>query len=300
MPVFSRFLRYFMAVAHHGSIRKASDELHIAASAVDRQILQGERQLGTLLFERLPTGLRLTTAGELLLSSCKGWSRDLSTLTTQIDNLKGLRQGSADIVIPDALTKGFLPTLLGKLRATHPGITVNVHVRASKDMGEMLVNGQADLALMFNPAHMRELFVRSHKTIPLGFITQPGHPIALMKDAQFSVCAEYPMVVPSAPLALWRPIELLEAETGIKILAVSRADNIQMIKSLVGEGVGIGILSQLDAYDEIKKGQLAFTPIHNKKLSPLSLCLCVDRSRQLSMAARLIISEVEQFFVQDL
>lgn len=88
MPVFSRFLRYFIAVAQQGSIRKASDELNIAASAIDRQILQGEKLLGTQLFERLPTGLRLTTAGELLLSSGIRWTRDLRALTTQIDNLK--------------------------------------------------------------------------------------------------------------------------------------------------------------------------------------------------------------------
>ncbi|ATJ91604.1 LysR family transcriptional regulator [Acetobacter tropicalis] len=298
MPVFSRFLRYFMAVAQHGSIRKASDELHIAASAIDRQILQGEKMLGTLLFERLPTGLRLTTAGELLLTSCRRWTRDMSALTTQIDNLKGLRQGSADIVIPDALTKGFIPTVLGKLRESHPGITVNIHVRASRDMGEILVNGDADFALMFNPGHMRELYVRAHKEIPLGFITLPDHPVAAMDEAYFSLCAEYPVVVPAPPLALWRPLELLEAETGMKIQAIARADNIQMIKSLVSEGVGIGILSYLDAYDEIQKGQLAFVPLRNKKLSPITLALCVDRSRQLSMAARLIISEVEQFFVE--
>lgn len=85
MPVFSRFLRYFMSVAQHGSIRKASDELHIAASAIDRQILQGERTLDTLLFERLPTGLRLTAAGELLLTACNRWSRDMNTVRTQID-----------------------------------------------------------------------------------------------------------------------------------------------------------------------------------------------------------------------
>lgn len=300
MPVFSRFLRYFMAVAQHGSIRKASDELHIAASAIDRQILQGEKQLGTLLFERLPSGLRLTTAGELLLTACRRWTRDFSALTTQIDNLKGLRQGSADIVIPDALTKGFIPSVLGKLRESHPGITVNIHVRTSKDMGEMLINGDADFALMFNPGHMRELFVRAYKEIPLGFITLPDHPVARLQEAHFSICSEYPMVVPAPPLALWRPLELLEAETGIKIHPVARADDIQMIKSLVSEGAGVGILSYLDAYDEVQKKQLAFTPIQNKKLSPVTLALCVDRSRQLSMAARLIISEIEQFFVEKL
>ncbi|MBS1001906.1 LysR family transcriptional regulator [Acetobacter persici] len=300
MPVFSRFLRYFIAVAQQGSIRKASDELNIAASAIDRQVLQGEKLLGTQLFERLPTGLRLTTAGELLLSSGIRWTRDLRALTTQIDNLKGLRQGSADILIPDALTKGFLPAVLGRLRKTHPGIVVNVHVRASKDMGEILVDGQADFALMFNPGHMRELFVRAHKEIPLGFITPPDHPVGALESAPFSLCAEYPVVIPAPPLALWRPLELLEAETGLKIQAVGRADNIQMIKSLVSAGVGIGVLSYLDVYDEVQKNQLAFTPILHKKLSPVTLALCVDRSRQLSMAARLIISEIEQFFADQL
>lgn len=89
-----------------------------------------------------------------------------------------------------------------------------------------------------------------------------------MKEAYFSLCAEYPVVVPSAPLALWRPLELLEAETGMRIQAIARADNIQMIKSLVSEGVGIGILSYLDAYDEIQKGQLSLSHCAIKSFLP--------------------------------
>jgi DNA-binding transcriptional LysR family regulator len=71
-----------------------------------------------------------------------------------------------------------------------------------------------------------------------------------------------------------------------------------MIKSMVLEGAGVGILSYLDAYDEVQKGQLAFTPITNRKLPPLTLALCVDRSRQLSTAARFIITEIENFFAE--
>ncbi|MFT9258580.1 MAG: LysR family transcriptional regulator [Acetobacter sp.] len=296
MPVFSRFLRYFMAVARHGSIRKASDELHIAASAIDRQILQGEKTLGTPLFERLPSGLRLTTAGEVLLTACHRWSRDFKALQTQIDNLKGLRRGETDILIPDALTKGFLPALLARLRESHPGIVASVHIRKSRDMGEELVKGHADFALMFNPVPMRELSVRAQKDIPLGFVSPPSHPIAVTPQARFSQVADYPMIIPAPPLALWRSISMLEAETGVQIAAVIRTDNIQMIKSLVLEGTGVGILSYLDVYDEVQKGQLAFTPIVNRKLSPLNLALCVDRSRQLSTAARFVMHEIEACF----
>ena len=55
-----------------------------------------------------------------------------------------------------------------------------------------------------------------------------------------------------------------------------------------------------EVYDEVQKKQLAFTPISNKKLTPLTLALCVDRSRQLSTAARFIISEIENFFAEEI
>ena len=56
MFTFSRFTRYFDEVARQSSIRKASEKLNVSASAIDRQILRVEEDLGVALFERLPTG----------------------------------------------------------------------------------------------------------------------------------------------------------------------------------------------------------------------------------------------------
>lgn len=69
MPAFSRFLRYFVVVGRLGSIRKAAEILNVSASAIDRQILNVEADIGIPLFERLPTGLRLTAAGEIMVRS---------------------------------------------------------------------------------------------------------------------------------------------------------------------------------------------------------------------------------------
>src|SRR6202008_933789 len=60
-------LRYFDHVARHGSIRKAADALSVASSAVNRQILRLEDEMGVALFERGRSGVRPTAAGELLL-----------------------------------------------------------------------------------------------------------------------------------------------------------------------------------------------------------------------------------------
>ena len=64
-------LKYFIEVASAGSVRKASERLYVAASAVNRQIHKLEDELGVELFDRLPNGLRLNAAGERLLKVVK-------------------------------------------------------------------------------------------------------------------------------------------------------------------------------------------------------------------------------------
>jgi len=98
MPAFSRFLRYFVAVGRLGSIRKAADELHVSASAIDRQILNVEANLGVPLFERLPSGLRLTAAGEIMMASGMRWQKNMIDVRAQIEDLRGLKRGHVDTV----------------------------------------------------------------------------------------------------------------------------------------------------------------------------------------------------------
>lgn len=86
MQPFSRMLIYFVEVARQGSVRKASEHLNVSASAIDRQILAAEEEIGVPLFNRLPSGMRLTSAGEFLVRGALDWRRILhgyaSRLTT--------------------------------------------------------------------------------------------------------------------------------------------------------------------------------------------------------------------------
>src|SRR5258708_13945765 len=64
----SRMLRYLDEVARCGSIRQAAERLNVASSAINRQILALEAELGTPIFHRLPRRLRLTATGEVVIS----------------------------------------------------------------------------------------------------------------------------------------------------------------------------------------------------------------------------------------
>ena len=60
-------LRLIEDVARVGSIRKAAEDLNITSSALNRRIQRFEEEFGSQIFERLPRGVRLNPAGELLM-----------------------------------------------------------------------------------------------------------------------------------------------------------------------------------------------------------------------------------------
>lgn len=298
MPAFSRFLRYFMAVGRSGSIRKAADILNVSASAIDRQILNVEADLGMPLFERLSTGLRLTAAGEILMASGERWQKSLADVRAQIEGLRGLKRGHVDIAIIDALTKGYLPATLQSIRERYPGITISVRVLTNDAVRTAMTSGEVDFGIFFEPQSFRNITVRAFVDVVLGLVTPAGHPMGSRNEVRFSTCVDEPLVVPAEPLAVSQQVAVLEGITGAVLDKRVASDNIEMIKSLVLQGMGIGILTSLDVIAEVRAGSLSFTKISDTVLRPMTLALCTTASRTPSYAAGLVIAELEHGFAQ--
>lgn len=298
MPAFSRFLRYFMAVGRLGSIRKAAEELNISASAIDRQILNVEADLGMPLFERLPTGLRLTAAGEIMMGAGMKWQKNLVDVRAQIADLRGLKRGHVDIAIIDALAKGYIPAAIRSIQSRYPGITIEVRVQKNDAVRASIARGEVDFGILFEPQSFRDLTVRAFVEVVLGFLTPAGHPFGAQREARFSAGFGSPLIVPAEPLAVCQQIAVLEGVNGVVLDRTVSSDNIQMITSLVLQGVGIGILTSLDVITEVRRGLLSFTKISDPILRPMTLALCTATARTPSFAANIVLGEIENGFGQ--
>ncbi len=298
MPAFSRFLRYFLAVGRLGSIRKAADELNVSASAIDRQILNVEAEIGMPLFERLPTGLRLTAAGEIMMAAGGRWQKSLAEVRAQIEDLRGLKRGHVEIAVIDALAKGVIPAAVHALQSRYPGITIELKVASNDQVRRMIASGEVDFGVFFGPESYRDITVRAFVEVHLGFITPAGHPFGEQAEARFSACVGSPIVVPSSPLAVNQQIAVLEGTTRLTLERKATSNNIQMITSLVMEGVGIGILTSLDVVTEVRAGLLSFTRISDPVLRPMTLALCTASARPPSYAADIVLGEIQSAFGQ--
>jgi DNA-binding transcriptional LysR family regulator len=298
MPAFSRFLRYFMAVGRNGSIRRAAEELNISASSIDRQILQAEAELGIPLFDRLAAGLRLTAAGEIMMAAGSGWEKELAAVRGRIEDLRGLRRGHVEIAVIDALASGYVPRLIHRVQEQFSGITVSIRVLENLQVRDAIFSGEVDFGIFLEPQTYRNLVVRSHCTAALGFVTLPGHPLAETPVRRFSAGVGYRMVVPVEPLAVCEQVEILRGATGVTLDVAASSDNVLMIKSLVQEGLGVGILTSLDVVPEVESGALRFVAITDRILRPMTLALCTSSSRTLSYAANLVLAEAETNFAR--
>ncbi len=298
MPAFSRFLRYFMTVGRLGSIRKSADVLNVSASAIDRQILNVEGDIGMPLFERLPTGLRLTAAGEIMMAAGMRWQKELVDVRTQLEDLRGLKRGHVDIAIIDALAKGYVPATIKAIQSRYPGITIGIKVLNNDAVRAAIINGEVDFGIFFDPQSFRGLTVRAFVDVVLGLLTPPSHPIGLQREVRFSACAGSTLIVPAEPLAVCQQIAVLEGSTGLVLDRTVTCDNIQMITSLVLQGVGIGILTSIDVITEVRRGLLCFTKVSDSILRPMNLALCVAASRTPSYGAGIVLTEFENAFAE--
>ena len=90
MKIHSVFLTYFDEVCKSGSIRKAAKKLFVASSAVNRQILKKEEELGIKLFKRAHNGIELTEAGEILHQHITRTLSDYDRTMREIESSRGI------------------------------------------------------------------------------------------------------------------------------------------------------------------------------------------------------------------
>ena len=143
-------LRYIDVVAREGSIRKAAEKLSITSTALNRRILALEDEIGTPLFERLPGGVRLNTAGELFIQHVRMQITDLSRVLSHIADLSGIRRGNVRIGAGPEIVGAFLPTQVADYRKQHSAVTFEIVRMGSEETLASLRSLDIDIGIVFD------------------------------------------------------------------------------------------------------------------------------------------------------
>jgi DNA-binding transcriptional LysR family regulator len=296
MNAFSPLLRYFEEVAEQRSVRRAAERLHIAPSAVTRQIARFEEQLGLPLFERLPRGVRLTSAGEIMLAQVRRMRRDFGSALHQVDALKGMRRGQVGIGFLQYMGTQLIPELVADVQRDYPGVFFSLLSGNTPEIVDRVANGELDIGLCWAPPAAAP--VRRVRTYPvsLGLVLPPSHEWAHRASVPLSECLGQPLILPTADTEPRRRIDSMLRGTSAPLRLLAETNSMATMTQLVLAGAGVAIMTRVTVAEAIRAGSLVHLPLSDRGLQGLELGLLVRSERTLSPMAALVLDLLELRF----
>lgn len=278
-------LRYFSAIARHGSIREAAEELHIAQSALSRQIHKLEEDFGVPLFHRHARGVKLTSAGEIFLRHAQINLRQIERVRSEIDGLKGLRRGMVSIRSIESLVPHLLPRAVNRFSKRHPGITFEITIDGSDQVVAAVKEGRTDIGLAFYPPAEAELETVFKMREPLVAMMSARHPLASRPKVSLADCAAYPIASPMKHTGSRILIDVACKAAGIHISPSLETNAIQLRVEFAKVNHGITFVSRLSAWDSLRSGELIAVPIRDRLVNNATIDAITHSARQLPLAA---------------
>jgi len=279
------------AVHRAGSIRKAAEATNITASALNRRIQAFEEEFGSEIFERLPRGMRLNPAGELLLHHIRVQRQDLSRVHSQVADLSGVRRGHVKIACSQALLPYFLPRQISIYRAAFPGVTFSVNVRDRIQAERDLSNFESDLALVFEPAHMVDFEILHVVHQPIMAVMARDHPLAGRAELRLRECLDYDLVLPAARFGVRALLDSAAGRMGRRLEPVLETESFEFVRHYAGYGQSIGFQIPVGLSEE-ERPDLAYVPMALRDVAGGQLYLGHLRGRSLPVAALKFASQV--------
>lgn len=250
----------FVAICRARSIAGATEALHLSQPAVSRRLAGLERDLGAPLFERLATGLRLTTAGEALLPHAE------AALAAERDGIDAVRElanrpvGPVTLAIVGSLADSWLSDALRGFAVDHPDADLSIVTATSAGVCDHVRRGEAALGVSYATDDLPGLDVERLFDEHLVAVCPPDHPLAGRSAAMTVLGRERWLVFPrvaNRPESSGDRIRQLLVAAGVPDDAMQPIDSLTAQKRMVEAGFGLAMVPASTAAEELRRGDLA-------------------------------------------
>lgn len=294
-------VRYFAEVNRRGSFRAAAEHLVVASSAISRQIALLEEELGAPVFERGRgrSALRLTAAGEILMQYASSMENEMQRVQSEIEALRGLRKGHVRIGVPESFTRDFFPDFLASFSRRYPRITFQVEVAGTPRLLDLVIAGELDATLTFNPPPMANIEHIFERMLATCVLVPRGHPLADRTSVRLSDCAEYGMALPGLATSAKRVYDEMFAKAKIRPHALLVSNSHEMLRAVAMQGMGIAILNAHLNEKASPRATYRYVPIRDPRVKPQRLTVGVRQGRSLPVAAATFVDSLLQTLAVD-
>ena len=299
-----RQLRYFLAIAEHGTFSKAASKVHVAQSALSHQLAQLEDELGAQLFVRSRRGVALTEAGLVFQAYAISILRQVDDAAASVAGLTDSPAGKVVFGIPHSASNALALPLLSAVRKELPQVQLELTEELTGNLSRQLIAGSLHMAILFDDGTLDEFvsehLVREH----LSLIYCPDAASVRLKPAartsiSFREALAQPLILPAQPHGVRPLIEQQATQAGLPAPnVVADISSISILRTSLLAGLGCTILPVMPFQAEIEGGALKALPIRAPGVTRV-VALCRSRHIPTSIASA-SVAALTKTVVQDL
>ena len=283
-------LRYFHEVVRYGSISEAAQHLHVAPSAISRQITRLEQLLDTTLFERHARGMIPTAEGEILADHVRRTLLDAEKAVLEILALRGLQAGRVRIAGSEAFINEFLPPLVAEFQTRHQGIEFELNSAPPHTVSQWVKNGDTDIGIKFCHTPDADVHVAFRRHAPVVAVMNPKHPLARKSSLDLEHLTTCLLALPAPDTTLRQMLDIACSHKRIQLKPHFISNNMMALHNFVACGEGVTVSSYFSVRRQTQSGVLAAIPLRDPVLDLRHIEVQTLAGRNLPMAVEAFLT----------
>jgi DNA-binding transcriptional LysR family regulator len=252
-----RRMKVLREVATQGSFSAAAEALSFTQSAVSQQVAALEREAGAKLVERGARGIRLTSAGQALVTHADAILARLDDAEQELAAIAGLRGGRLRVASFQSAGATLVPRALAEFHRRHPDVELSANTAEVPQAHEWLRSGEIDVAIVMDfegePLMLPDLEVQFLLGDPYFVALPSGHLLADRARVSLADLADEDWIN-SCP-GTGCDVVVLQAcrNAGFDPRVVVQCDENDQMQACVAGGLGVALWPQL-ALSHVRPG----------------------------------------------
>src|SRR5918995_6622937 len=278
----------FAAVAKHGSITLASQELHITQPCVSQQMRLLQAEYGAELYCRGARGVVLTDAGRHFLAAISPILEQVTQLKTSSDQAPAGREPTVLSVggthLPSTI---LLPSLLGRFKRLHPDTEIDLRTNNGREIERLLLEHEIEIAVTTRRPKSPRITMERFRREKLALVVSRRHALASTRNISLSDIEHTPLLVRSSrghDGNAGKHVTALKEQKGIRVNISMRFESPAALEHAIEHNMGIAIIYEDMVKSNLKRGEFKAIKIPGWKMEGQSYIMYLN-DRPLSKCA---------------
>ncbi|MEH7353405.1 LysR family transcriptional regulator [Neobacillus drentensis] len=290
-----RQIHYFIEVAKREHVTEAAHALHVAQSAVSRQIVNLEAELGVDLFIREGRNVKLTPIGAMFLEQMQQAMKLIDNAKREVEEFLDPEKGTIRIGFPSSLAAYTLPTAISAFRERYPHVKFQLIQASYQNLIDGVGKGEFNLALL-GPVPKKEKKVKGKTLFTENFVAllPHTHPLANKRLLTLSELRDDSFVLFPNGFILREIIVNACLLLGFEPQVSFEGEDIDAIKGLVSAGLGVTLIPEITLIDSLPRSTVKI-PITEPNVTR-TVGVIIPSERELLPTEKLFYEFLGEFF----